>query len=317
MSCQRPSQSSQITNFMATWHRQATSLELLGTSSDVSLPPASFSDLSSISDLQDHVEKAQQDTTELPESLNQLYDRLKARGKEPVLPASWDYDFLGLDRSLFAVHDDENAALTGIRCISDTEASHFRGKMAFERLLMVGKSIRTVMELNRLRRVHQQGRLEPIVSRALSGFLSWAAQDARQDLDVLALFAPITARPLQAQRRRPTFTSKADLQILEQHTQARMKRIAKLHRAARTHLYPLTGPSYKATTLFGFALCVMVADFSDVGQDLWNSLALALTIMAARDECLECASVGVLPHLIASAQYSGLVVDEMSADEDV
>lgn len=70
---------------------------------------------------------------DLPESLHKLYGRLEARGKEPVLPASWDYDFLGLDRSLFAMHDDENAVLTSIRCLSDTEVSHFRGKMAFER----------------------------------------------------------------------------------------------------------------------------------------------------------------------------------------
>jgi hypothetical protein len=318
------------------WSAMPSALESAGTSSDDSMSSISPFESRSPTPLPSSqtTQSVNEDNHQLPKRLNELYDRLERRGIEAVLPGSWDYDFPGLDPSLFVSVDNE---MPYIRSLSSTDSSDFRGKLAFEGLLMIGKNIRAAMELNRQRRTQRQQRLEPISKRAIERFLAWAAYDADIHLAHMTLFMHTSARSVRAQRKRPTFASREDLDQLEERTQARLRRLAKIHRMSRPPVCHATSDSHP--TLFFFALCgsyvgilaldsstaersvhtIMVADFSDAEQDLWNSLAITLTVMAARQECLESISAGVVPRLISVARLTGLLDEHSrySPDEDV
>lgn len=264
-----------------------------------------------------------------------LFERIQRRGTEALFPSSWQLDFLGLPDSLF-LSAFSNPSYAAIRSLSSDQSSEFRGKLAFERLLLVGRSARDRLELNTLRKSQNEHlSVEAIIKQEVKRFLHWSSTDADISPKSLSHFITFCTRS-----RNPVRNNPDDLQEVYQDMTCKMTQ--KLTRLARTHrdsvetlvardihkscrskdksiqalgrLDNYRLERARSTTIYGFCICdsilVIVAlnarspdspvrtlltlDYTDSSQDLWNTLAVALTIMSAREERLDCAHLVVL-----------------------
>lgn len=106
-------------------------------------------------------------------------------------------------------------------------------------------------------------------------------------------------------------TTEEDYMACAEVMEQRLRKLAAAHHKTLRSRGPLEPKDYP--TVYGLAICgpriavvalsaadphegavrtLVVCDFTDAGQDLWNAVAVAMVCLAARDEARERASVG-------------------------
>ena len=192
--------------------------------------------------------------------LDMLLDQVRALGDVPVLPESWHLDFQTLPESLFTPHDAPINALAG-------PSSEFRGKLAFERVLQIGRVVRDKCETT-------NPVLEPLVTDEINRFMEWAAKDGSVSSEQMSLYL--------------TFKTSSTWKIEE-----KLRLLAALHRRASTSSQTIFGITCVGTRVSIYAMnCDEVvlytlwsADYAFPGQDLWTALVIALMVMHIRANC--------------------------------
>ncbi|PWY74083.1 hypothetical protein BO83DRAFT_416943 [Aspergillus eucalypticola CBS 122712] len=232
-----------------------------------------------------------------------LFFRLAMRGFEPVVPRSWRYDFPTLPESLYPRSSEE----TDKPIIDVTRSSNLYAIKALTSLFAVGGRVRDCDIL------HQQP--EPLIRQAIQKYISWALFDVnlhtmKDALPVHVIYAQkkhektITAvRKMNARLQKLTRQHQEDLGVADNtYTEKKMAEILE---------------NTKFPLLTGFIICGPIVailthstdpreigngqedgrfisqfDLSERGQDVWNSLAIAITVMHVRRTMLMLAHQG-------------------------
>ncbi|OJZ83774.1 hypothetical protein ASPFODRAFT_140747 [Aspergillus luchuensis CBS 106.47] len=232
-----------------------------------------------------------------------LFFRLAMRGFEPVVPRSWRYDFPTLPESLYPRSSEE----TDKPIIDVTRSSNLYAIKALTSLFAVGGRVRDCDIL------HQQP--EPLIKQAIQKYISWALFDVnlhtmKDALPVHVIYAQkkhektITAiRKINTRLQKLTRQHQEDLGVANNtYTEKQMAEILE---------------NTKFPLLTGFIICGPIVailthstdpreigngqedgrfisqfDLSERGQDVWNSLAIAITVMHVRRTMLMLAHQG-------------------------
>ncbi|GAQ09679.1 hypothetical protein ALT_7000 [Aspergillus lentulus] len=242
----------------------------------------------------------------------QLFYRIAMRGFEPLVPKQWHYDFSTLPNPLFAVPGEKPAPL-----INAIRGSEFYAIRSLSVLFSLGGHVRDCKLVHR--------RPEPIIKRAISKYIRWAVYDAGLHIssEAIPLYA-IGAR----KRGESTVKAVVKVNRRLQKLADRFRRAYGLASATKELVAPLnmakkksaTGSEAKAQNrpplLTGFVISGPVVailtlntdpsaangqrrtedshficqlDFSEQGQDVWNSFAVAISVMHIRNTMMELA----------------------------
>ncbi|GIJ99899.1 hypothetical protein Aspvir_003912 [Aspergillus viridinutans] len=234
----------------------------------------------------------------------QLFYRIAMRGFEPLLPKQWHYDFSTLPNPLFAVSGEKPSPL-----INAIRGSEFYAIRSLSVLFSLGGYVRDCNLVHR--------RPEPIIKRAISKYIRWAVYDA-------GLHVSSNAIPLYAigARKRGESTVKAVVKVNRrlQKLADRFRSAYGLASATKALVVPANRAKARAPNrpplLTGFVISGPVVailtlntdpsaangqrgtedshficqlDLSEQGQDVWNSLAVAISVMHIRNTMMELA----------------------------
>ncbi|PYH71720.1 uncharacterized protein BO88DRAFT_442259 [Aspergillus vadensis CBS 113365] len=232
-----------------------------------------------------------------------LFFRLAMRGFEPVIPRSWRYDFPTLPESLYPRSSEENDK----PIIDVTRSSNLYAIKALTSLFAVGGRVRDCDIL------HQQP--EPLIKQAIQKYISWALFDV--NLDTIKDALPVHV--IYAQKKH----EKTITAVRKMNT--RLQKLTRQHQedlgvANNTYTVKEMADILEVTKfplLTGFIICGPIVailthstnpreigngqedgrfisqfDLSERGQDVWNSLAIAITVMHVRRTMLMLAHQG-------------------------
>ncbi|PKX97479.1 uncharacterized protein P174DRAFT_402688 [Aspergillus novofumigatus IBT 16806] len=234
----------------------------------------------------------------------QLFYRIAMRGFEPLLPKQWHYDFSTLPNPLFAVSGEKATPL-----INAIRGSEFYAIRSLSVLFSLGGYVRDCNLVHR--------RPEPIIKRAISKYIRWAVYDAGLHVssDEIPLYA-IGARKrgestvnavVKVNRRLQKLADRFRSAYGLASTTKELVATANRAKAKATTMPPLltgfviSGPVVAILTLNSdpsaakgqrgsedsHFICQL--DLSEQGQDVWNSLAVAISVMHIRNTMMELA----------------------------
>ncbi|OJD22114.1 hypothetical protein ACJ73_06544 [Blastomyces percursus] len=243
------------------------------------------------------------------ETEEDLFYRLAMRGFEPLVPSNWQLDFSTLPESLFGHPGDITPPY-----IDAVGASQFRAINALTDLFELGSQVRD--------RQSVYIRPEPVIRRAIAGYIKWALYDSN------LLNRPNAIPVYTIYSLKPSESTRDALQTLNQ----RLVMLANLYREA-WRLTPSVETSFNeenndtennesgqcggieqyATRSFpvitGFLICGPIValltlssdpkmhpvldsmfsakfisqfDFGEIAQDVWNSFAIAIAVVRMR-----------------------------------
>lgn len=240
-----------------------------------------------------------------------LFTKLEARGKEPLLPKSWELEFETLPEALFTPEGFHPYIA------SLTEAGDFRASLALKELIKLAPRVRDA-DFSAKQDSHKKHKSpEAVTKKAVAEYIKWAYADAklnvaspnsRKSLD--SALAAGKSLPLLINEAGPRTMSGAELQA------SALDKLVKLGEQWKASLLePATGeyitelPTLYAVistyTVFGFVAydidfvrddgeleepflrTIAVFDFSQKGYDVWNSLAVALLGIHVRNEMVD------------------------------
>ncbi|KAM0717243.1 hypothetical protein Q7P37_007095 [Cladosporium fusiforme] len=216
-----------------------------------------------------------------------LFQKIKLRGHEPLMPQRWRFSLRSMPDALFAATDD---AYIGSIC-----NQHFRAEKALEKLMELGAQVRDSIA------VASQTRPEALVRRNVEAYQRWASVDA--DFDPHSSISPLILE---------TKPADTPATVIHENVNRKLARLAARYRSAfrvmqSTEASPgsstSTQYSYPVPTLYALvashALVAMMAyrpndpepdakpiaffDMSDSNYDVWNALAVAILVCHARD----------------------------------
>jgi hypothetical protein len=216
-----------------------------------------------------------------------LVQRIKLRGYEPLMPQRWRFGFRSMPDSLFAETNDA--------FVSSARKEYFRAEKALEKLLDLGGQVRDSLIESTPTRPHRQ------IRQNIEAYQKWAALDS--DLD------PATVIPVLTLVVRP-----GDIPATELHDIANQKLAniaARYRKAFRVLQSTEASPESKASSQYSYPIPTLYAlvashaliavmayrpedaspdakpiaffDMKDCNYDVWNSLALAITVCHARN----------------------------------
>lgn len=216
-----------------------------------------------------------------------LVQKIKLRGREPIMPQSWRFSLRSMPDALFAVDDDA--------FISSIRNEQFRAEKALEKLLELGGNVRA-SEIGGSRT-----RPEIQVRRMMEAYQKWAALDSGLD--------PHTAIPLLVLETKPADTPATELHEIANRKLAKLA--ARYRKAFRVLECTENSPASKASTQYSYpvptlyaivashTLIAMMAykpddpkpdakpiaffDMRSINYDVWNALALAIMVCHARN----------------------------------
>ncbi|KAJ9253840.1 hypothetical protein DTO207G8_3972 [Paecilomyces variotii] len=266
------------------------------------------------------IEKAKRwaDAVKLPpgpwaEAEADLFFRLSMRGFEPIIPGNWHLDFPTLPGSLFAVDDGPEPLIQALN------GSEFHAIKYLGDLLSLGCRVRDRMSMNL--------RPEPAIKRTIKKYIDWAARDANlhhcySAIPIYNIYCmkkgETTRAAIQNLEKRLISTGEEYQEILQTESFAYSDSIS----------YPVMtgflvcGPIVAVITLNSASeafsdsssdtLCKLISqfDFGDDGQDVWNALAIALTVIRIRKTMLELAEKGRGGWLVSSVNCVPSIEDE-------
>lgn len=217
-----------------------------------------------------------------------LVQKITMRGYEPLFPSHWKMDFRFLPNELF----DKKFGDGFINSISDKD---FRATKALQALIDLGPTVRD--------RVYLRSAFEPQdqIEKAIRSYMKWAVEDAELDMRTAIPLIAIEAAPASTPSGEMHAAIRSKFEAITQRYRAALR----IHRSVEASPSSHTTELYSQTlpTLYGFitshTLAALVAyspmrdggelktvamfDFGDKPYDVWNSLALAITVCHCRN----------------------------------
>ncbi|KAI5842987.1 hypothetical protein DFP73DRAFT_585641 [Morchella snyderi] len=209
-----------------------------------------------------------------------LFQRIRRRGLEPLMPAHWQVDFATMPDNLFQ-EPDTSAVIEGL-----SPEGTFAATAAFQAMVNLGAGVRGKLETRR----EVEGRILSVLRR----YICWAVEDAALDNKHIEPMIAISS------------SQERGAEHCEQRMDKKLHDLAAEYRAEEARLIA-AGHDVESgfpSTVYGMAVagCVvalitldarnrqaptrtlLVVDFSDVTLDFWNAVGVAIFVIAARDD---------------------------------
>jgi hypothetical protein len=225
------------------------------------------------------------------------YLKIARRGYEPAFPPSWRYDFPKFPPLLFA-KDEESAFVKPIK------KSNFAALKAFDRLCMMGQSVRLAEENH----TGPNRSPEAMIKKHLNDYLKWAWSDAALTEDVESGRVPCLITLSKRSTRRLS-VEESTTDILEPFVEIELKIKKKLEEMSNILLDALRHPDsqeeyiIEPPTLFGLVIhdtiVAVVAyeplaantsmrqfafyHFNKINEEIWNCISLSILIAWIRN----------------------------------
>ncbi|CCJ28618.1 unnamed protein product [Pneumocystis jirovecii] len=255
-----------------------------------------------------------------------LFTRIQYRGMQPLFPASWKIDFLGLPSTLFV---QNNSNFRPPLCsMNNSDGGEFRviflGKLAFKRLMFLGRDIRDKIQLNKEYHLsHDSHSIEPYILNELKRFQQWMEKDIYTPEKIKIPYLIFASSCYSDFSKNVDVNINNDYIIVAEKMENKLREAAQYHRQRVLSRYidqysyvsstPLDENENTLTminkfpTIYGFAICgsqvaivslnssdsknpirtLLVIDYCNITQDLWSAIAISLTMVASRDEAIE------------------------------
>ncbi|PGH00268.1 hypothetical protein GX51_05871 [Blastomyces parvus] len=243
------------------------------------------------------------------EAEEDLFYRLAMRGFEPLVPSNWQLDFSTLPESLFGLPGDITPPY-----IDAVGASEFRAINALSDLFDLGSQVRD--------RQSVYLRPEPVIRRAITGYIKWALYDSNllNRPNAIPLYAIYSLKPSEstlhalqtlnqrlvilANRYREAWrlTPSIETSFNEKNNGMENNESDQCHNVNQyaTRSFPvitgflICGPIVALLTLNSdpkvqpvldsrfSAKFISQFDFGEMAQDVWNSFAVAIAVVRMR-----------------------------------
>ncbi|EAS28000.3 uncharacterized protein CIMG_09204 [Coccidioides immitis RS] len=236
----------------------------------------------------------------------ELLFRLSTRGLESLVPSTWRLDFPMFPRSLFCECGTKDSF------IGSMKGREFRAIKALKSVLSIGPRAVRDRQLCHLRP-------ELAVKRILDSYIRWALWDA----DILHRWCLIPLYTVYALREKQSVSSGVKFTIrnlISMTNRYRTTQRLKQNAQARANIINSHNQGYEKygfPVLTGFLICGSIVaiitldsdptarpaldpetsarfiaklDFSEPGQDVWNSLAIAISVVWMRNRMLQLGS---------------------------
>ncbi|KAK6539791.1 hypothetical protein TWF694_009983 [Orbilia ellipsospora] len=221
-----------------------------------------------------------------------LFRRLRRRGREPLLPAPWRLDFATFPEALYSPVGERSfiCALT--------PSMEFRGSQALHRLVNVGGQVRDRTEIN------PSAPVEPLIYQEIKNFLSWAEKDA--DISISSILTVNYSRK-KASSKTASERTERKMRVLASDLSTKNKEVSvKATLQVSVSKDDVESPR-TPTVVYGVTVynCVAaisslgcentganvktlaVLDWTDIGLDIWNAIAVAILIISCRNDILD------------------------------
>ncbi|KAI1006586.1 hypothetical protein K3495_g1634 [Podosphaera aphanis] len=217
-----------------------------------------------------------------------LFERLSLRSFEVILPKSWRIDFPTLPHSIFAENDADETIF------NTNYTSYFHGVKALQSLLNLGVRVRD--------NVLTHAPTEKLIIKEINNYTKWSERDGGYvKMRYIPVLATIAARPKQT------------IDSLSSAIDGKMRALAEEYRIAYTNPQELHegGHEYgeienyirRPPLLYGIIVAQTIVilvtldssnpdatirhmqhfDFTEKGTDAWIGLAIAMTVIVARN----------------------------------
>jgi len=216
-----------------------------------------------------------------------LVQKIKMRGREPLMPQSWRFSLRSMPDALFASDDDA--------FISSIRNEQFRAEKALEKLLELGGQVRDSDMIGSCTRSEIQ------VRRMVDAYQKWATLDSGLD--------PHTVIPMLVVETKPAGVPATEL---HENANRKLARLAARYRSAFRVLESTeNSPASKASTQYSYPVPTLYAiiashtlialmaykpddptpdakpiaffDMTNSNYDVWNALALSIMVCHARN----------------------------------
>ncbi|KAA8901429.1 hypothetical protein FN846DRAFT_781170 [Sphaerosporella brunnea] len=221
----------------------------------------------------------------------QLFIRMRNRGLEPLLPAHWEVDFPTMPEKLF--FPDKGNQVGHIDSVS-LEGT-FQATNALQALVMLGSNVRGRIEIKR--------DPEDRVMAALKKYIQWSVDDVKSSnykeySEIYPRIVLVRSNGKGAEYCETRVRKKMNELVAEVREEEARLAAAGVPRDVET----------ASSTIYGIAVAgavvallsrdahagedaaprtMIILDFSDITLDFWNAVAVALLVIAAREDELE------------------------------
>ncbi|KAL9088477.1 MAG: hypothetical protein Q9165_006201 [Trypethelium subeluteriae] len=217
-----------------------------------------------------------------------LYLHLDMRGHEPLLPASWELDFNTLPDALFAEKEEDAyiRSLGGSGRLS-LESCEFRAQKALHNLIGLGARMRDKLMVG-------GKNPELMAKKEILKYMKWSLADAGLDRKKgVEEFIVVEAR-----------VGKEPAKALQDRMRKRLDKLAEKHKNLIDHdadppaLYGILlihsvmafigyDPNTATGNDTGDLRTIATFNFKELDYDVWNSLAIAIVAVHAREQMLK------------------------------
>ncbi|KAF8242617.1 hypothetical protein K440DRAFT_616341 [Wilcoxina mikolae CBS 423.85] len=219
----------------------------------------------------------------------QLFLRIRNRGLEPLLPAHWEVDFSTMPGSLFFSEKGNQVGHIDSVSLEGT----FQATNALQALVMLGSTVRGSME----------GKRDPEdkVMTGLKKYIQWSLEDVKASN--YKEYSEIYPRIVLVR------SNGKGAEYCESRVRRKLNEVASEVRQEEARLAAAGVPrddDTASSTLYGIAVSgavvalltldarilgdntvprtMIILDFSDITLDFWNAIAVALLVIAARED---------------------------------
>ncbi|KAF8537614.1 hypothetical protein BDD12DRAFT_846037 [Trichophaea hybrida] len=219
----------------------------------------------------------------------QLFLRIRNRGLEPLLPAHWEVDFSTMPGSLFFSEKGNQVGHIDSVSLEGT----FQATNALQALVMLGSTVRGSME----------GKRDPEdkVMTGLKKYIQWSVEDVKASN--YKEYSEIYPRIVLVR------SNGKGAEYCESRVRRKLNEVASEVRQEEARLAAAAVPRADGTassTIYGIAVSgavvalltldarilgdnttprtMIILDFSDITLDFWNAIAVALLVIAARED---------------------------------
>ncbi|KAK6335413.1 hypothetical protein TWF696_002191 [Orbilia brochopaga] len=216
-----------------------------------------------------------------------LFKRLRRRGREPLLPAPWRLDFTTFPEALYAAVGERSfiCALT--------PSMEFRGSQALQRLVNIGGYVRDRTEIN------PSSPVEPLIYQEIKNFVAWAEKDA--EISISSILTVTFNRNKKGSSKSASERTERKMRVLAEEMRKRPQRTI-TPTSEEDDDAPRSPTAVYGITVYNCVAAIsslsweteqfevktlLILDWTDVGLDIWNAMAIAILIVTCRNDILD------------------------------
>ncbi|KFY17071.1 hypothetical protein V492_00931 [Pseudogymnoascus sp. VKM F-4246] len=214
-----------------------------------------------------------------------LFEELKQRGLQPLLPAHWRSDFRTVPPALFSYDPEETF-------INSASGNDFRGSTALLSLVTLGSRVRSIIGGSRTR--------EEVIRKEIENYIKWAEFDGGyQNKDYIPITAIVASSPGQdIDAISKAMTDSLEFLAMEHREDLLLEGSDQGTPGGAPTMYTRVPPLLYGVVIAGAKIIFITFDsarddakprtiahfdFDQASMDVWNGFAVAILVISVRN----------------------------------